>query len=109
MKENQTQMKKPRVERVALRGEALDRVDAWLAQAQERFKGIHATRAEIVEFIVLSSALQPDDQALSSIGDRYYDQHDMVRWISKEIMIAKRKGIQFSLDDVLLTKKSDRM
>ena len=106
MKENQTQMKKPKVERVALRGEALDRVDAWLARAQDRFKGIRATRAEIVEFIVLSSPLQPDDQALNLIGDRYYDQHDMVRWISKEIMIAKRKGIQFSLDEALTRKKS---
>ena len=97
------------VERIGLEREVVAKLDQWLVQLTTKFHGLKMKRRDLAEWILLNHAPYLSDEETDRIGEKFYDQVHLAKWILAQAKQAKASGKSVSLDQILriATPKGD--
>lgn len=89
------------VERIAVKSDALARLNGWLEQLSGQYPGIRVSRSELVEWLIRrhSDELSPEER--SSIKDQYFDEIQLALWAVKALKAARAGGQILTLSEVI--------
>lgn len=96
-----TRVKHP--DRITLSPEALKKVEAWVKEVETRHQGVHLTKSNIVDFLLLSRSPELSESELKEIVALHYDEVRFLAWALKQIRVAKAQGRVLTLESIVST------
>ena len=94
------------VDRIILKRDERDRLDAWLKHLNEHFDGmIKFSKSDLANFLIRKHDAVLAESELRELGTQNYDE---MRWISRAIervRRAKRNGEALTLEDLMAKRK----
>ncbi len=95
-----TSKKRKSVERVAITKEVSKRLDGWVLQLEEQAKGISATRADVMNFLLSSYPEELSAEDVRELNKRHFDEVKFTLWLARTLKQAKQNGENVRLEDL---------
>ena len=94
------------VDRIILKRRERDRLDAWLAQLNDRYDGlVKFSKSDLANFLIRQQDEKLSEIQLKQLGAELYDE---MRWINRaieKVRQAKRAGLPLSLEGLMAKRK----
>ena len=87
---------------------ALDKLSRWIAQVDDRLKGINLTRNQLVNWLIQSHASELSAQELKQIEQEFFDEVKFAQWALAALRVAKGKGETVTLADIVAQGRSTK-
>jgi hypothetical protein len=96
--------RKTNQERVSLRPEALERINAWMNQLSEQCKGIALNRSDLVNWLINHHNPVLTKKEVDNIRDCHFDDVEFAAWALRELKAARTRGERVTLEQIILRK-----
>jgi len=90
-----------RIERAVLNGQCCETVDAWIEQVKARARGIRINRNALVQWLIEGRASTLSESEICEIAEKYFDEVRFARWVVDELRVARSKGENVSLAELV--------
>jgi hypothetical protein len=94
------------VDRIILKRQERDRLDAWLTQLNDRYDGlVKFSKSDLANFLIRQQEQKLSEIHIKQLGAELYDE---MRWINRaieKVRQAKRAGIALSLEDLMANRR----
>jgi len=96
------------MDRIALQGEARDRVQRWAAELNTQIKGLRLTKTDLVTYLILDHAETLSAEDVLKIRKSYFDEVRFATWLLKEVKEAQKRGESPSIEGLIGMEKPKR-
>lgn len=93
-------------DRLTVSPETLERLNGWVADLEERLKGISITRNQLVQWLIMSHEAALSAPELRQIEDEFFDELKFAEWAIKELKTAQARGERVSLADIVARSRA---
>ena len=93
-------------DRVTLSGEALTRIDGWIAQVTSKNKGVSVSRKDYLNWFILQHPETLSDEEVSRLETQFFDEIRFLSQSLKEMRAARARGEVVDLSAVLKAKEA---
>lgn len=80
-------------DRVTVSAEALTRLGTWAAEVGERLKGTQITKSDLVNFLILSHALNLSEKELSELSAAHFNEVRFAEWALRQLKEGKVQSL----------------
>lgn len=99
--ETKTKKRSEKSNRISLNAEALDRIEGWVRQLSDQFKGIRVTHSDIINWLVLDHGPALSNKELKEAKEQFFDDIALAAWALNQLKEAKAQGKTASLFDFI--------
>lgn len=100
MSESESKRRKRHFDRVTLQSETLDRLDAWIKQAQSIKPGVVLFRKDVLNWLIMDLPEHLSPVQAKSLADAFYSELRFIQFATREIKAAAARGEQLTLRDL---------
>jgi hypothetical protein len=95
-------------ENVTLKQEILEKVNGWLHQLTDRYKGMKVSRPELVNWMLGECPQQLSEEHMRDISGKFFNDVDFMKWAIRELKESEAKGLKISLDQIMANREAGK-
>lgn len=96
----------PVTERLSLRKEEQEKLEAWAQELNARFDGmIRLTKSDLANFLIRHHSENLNDEEVALIEVEHFDELRWMNWALVKIRDAKKQGLSLTLQELIEKRK----
>lgn len=99
--EKQVKRRQTYSDRITLKPESLCRIDGWLEQLENQFKGIKISRTQLINWLVMERKVEFSRDEQANLQRAFFDDEMLGLWVIRELKERRGRGEQTSYLAVL--------
>lgn len=95
------------VERLSLRKEEQEKLEAWVQELNLKFEGmIRLTKSDLANFLIWHHPSKLSTEELVLIEGEHFDEIRWLNWAANKIKGAKKQGLKLTLNQLIAEKEA---
>ena len=97
--------KAPRIDRISLKPDALERLEKWASTISDRTKA-RVKKSDLAQWVIMSHPPTLSEAEIVAIEKLFFDEIKYAEWILKQVREKKARGETVNLSELIPTKRS---